>query len=46
MLTFEKVLAAFKDYLEEDDRYTILMTPKGRGPSIKRRTRAGCFNTG
>ncbi len=29
MLTFEKVLAAFKDYLEEDDRYTILMTPRG-----------------
>nr|WP_325240076.1 hypothetical protein [uncultured Oscillibacter sp.] len=29
MLTFEKVLAAFKDYLKEDDRYTILMTPRG-----------------
>ena len=29
MLTFEKVLAAFKDYLEEDDRYTILMTLHG-----------------
>lgn len=29
MLTFEKVLATFKDYLEEDDRYTILMTPRG-----------------
>lgn len=29
MLTFEKVLAAFKDYLEKDDRYTILMTPRG-----------------
>ncbi len=29
MLTFERVLAAFKDYLEEDDRYTILMTPRG-----------------
>lgn len=29
MLTFEKVLTAFKDYLEEDDRYTILMTPRG-----------------
>lgn len=29
MLTFEKVLAAFKNYLEEDDRYTILMTPRG-----------------
>ena len=29
MLTFEKVLAAFKDYLEEDDRYTIYMTPRG-----------------
>lgn len=29
MLTFEKVLAAFKNYLEEDDRYTVLMTPRG-----------------
>lgn len=29
MLTFEKVLATFKDYLEEDDRYDILMTPRG-----------------
>ena len=29
MLTFEKVLTAFKNYLEEDDRYTILMTPRG-----------------
>ena len=29
MLTFEKVLAAFKDYLEEDDRHTILITPRG-----------------
>ena len=25
MLTFEKVLAAFKDYLEEDDCCTVLM---------------------
>ena len=29
MLTFKKVLTAFKGYLEEDDRYTILMTPRG-----------------
>lgn len=29
MLTFEKVLAAFKDYLEEDDCCTVLMTPRG-----------------
>lgn len=29
MLTFEKVLEAFKKYLEEDDRYDILMTPRG-----------------
>lgn len=29
MLTFKKVLTAFKGYLEEDDRYTILMPPRG-----------------
>lgn len=29
MLTFEKVLAAFKDYLAEDTRYEILMTSHG-----------------
>ena len=29
MLTFEKVLTVFKDYFEEDDRYTVLMTPRG-----------------
>lgn len=29
MLTFEKVLAAFKSYLEEDDCCTVLMTPRG-----------------
>lgn len=29
MLTFEKVLIGFKDYLEEDKRYEILMTSHG-----------------
>lgn len=29
MLTFEKVLAGFKDYLDEDERYEILMTSRG-----------------
>ena len=29
MLTFEKVLAGFKDYLDEDKRYEILMTSRG-----------------
>lgn len=29
MLTFEKVLAGFKDYLDEDKRYEILMTSHG-----------------
>lgn len=29
MLTFKKVLAAFKDYLEDDDCCTVLMTPRG-----------------
>ena len=29
MLTFEKVLTGFKDYLEMDKRYEILMTSHG-----------------
>lgn len=29
MLTFKKVLAAFKGYLEDDDCCTVLMTPCG-----------------
>ena len=29
MPTFEKVLTAFKDSFEEDERYTILMTLHG-----------------
>lgn len=29
MLTFEKVLAGFADYLNEDTRYEILMTSHG-----------------
>ena len=29
MLTFEKVLAVFKDYLNEDRRYEVLMTSHG-----------------
>lgn len=29
MLTFEKVLAVFKDYLNKDKRYEILMTSHG-----------------
>ncbi len=29
MLTFERVLAVFKDYLNEDNRYEILMTSHG-----------------
>lgn len=29
MLTFENVLAAFKDYLSEDKRYEILLTSHG-----------------
>ena len=29
MLTFEKVLTGFKDYLDEDKRYEILMTSRG-----------------
>ena len=29
MLTFEKVLAVFKDYLAEDTRYEIVMTSQG-----------------
>ena len=29
MLTFEQVLAAFKDYLDEDTRYEILWTSHG-----------------
>ena len=29
MLTFEKVMAVFKDYLEEDTRYEIVMTSHG-----------------
>jgi len=29
MLTFEKVLDVFKDYLDEDKRYEILMTSHG-----------------
>lgn len=29
MLTFEKVLAVFKDFLNEDKRYEVLMTSHG-----------------
>ncbi len=29
MLTFEKVMDAFKDYLAEDTRYEIVMTSRG-----------------
>jgi len=29
MLTFEKVLSVFKDYLSEDTRYEVLMTSRG-----------------
>lgn len=29
MLTFEKVMAVFKDYLAEDTRYEIVMTSRG-----------------
>ena len=29
MLTFEKVMAVFKDYLAEDTRYEIVMTSHG-----------------
>ena len=29
MLTFEKVLAGFKDYLDEDTRYEVLMASRG-----------------
>ena len=29
MLTFEKVLEVFKDYLAEDTRYEIVMTSRG-----------------
>ena len=29
MLTFEKVMAVFKDYLSEDTRYEIVMTSRG-----------------
>ena len=29
MLTFEKVMAVFKDYLAEDARYEIVMTSHG-----------------
>ena len=29
MLTFEKVMAVFKDYLTEDTRYEIVMTSRG-----------------
>ena len=29
MLTFEKVMAVFKDYLSEDTRYEIVMTSHG-----------------
>lgn len=29
MLTFEKVLTGFKDYIDEDKRYEILMTSHG-----------------
>ena len=29
MLTFEKVMEVFKDYLSEDTRYEIIMTSRG-----------------
>ena len=29
MLTFEKVMAVFKDYLSEDTRYEIVITSRG-----------------